>query len=414
MNSDRQLATRQSFSLVPQTLAEAVQFAELIADSDLVPAQFKGKPGNILVAIQMGLDLGLAPMQALQNIYIVNGRPTVWGDAMLALVKGHPDCEDVQEDDVETIKKNQRATCKVKRRGQAWVMRTFSKEDALKATLWNKSGPWKQYPERMLQMRARSWALRDSFPDALRGIQMREEAQDIPVEVVVEPGQLGEHSQFPEAERPDLQTVLDRIADCKSIPERDNVEAKYVTGNGWNEQEWGVLTRALDERSIAILKKLKDASKGDHGQNFTAATNLQQKIQRYADRVKARNSQYGATWFKILCEKHGGKEGVNGLTDIDKLEALLADVNKKGAELKAAQEKEEVPTVEAPDIEAIANDLSKATSVKYLKFKWKEILDNLAITKEQRKAVLSPAYGKRLAELESGDKTKQSEADVPF
>lgn len=328
----------QQFSLIPQTLTEAIQFAEIIAKTDLVPQQFKGKPGNILVAIQMGLDLGLAPMQALQNIYIVNGRPTVWGDAMLALVKGHPACEDIQENDIETIKKNKKATCKVKRRGQAWVTRNFSQEDAVKAGLWDKSSPWKQYPERMLQMRARSWALRDSFPDALKGIQMKEEAQDIPVDITVEPEPSTAPSWFPKPQ-PDLQTVLDRFADCKALPEVDNVEAKYVSPYSWNEQEGQVIQQAIARQKKVIIKGLK----GQDTDEFSRASGLHQKIRLYAKHVKERNPQYGESWLEGLCKTYGGPD----VTEVEQINAeaplreLLEAVEKKGKELKAAQERKE-------------------------------------------------------------------------
>ena len=55
-------------------------------------------------------------------------------------------------------------------------------EDAKRAGLYGKQGPWQQYPKRMLQMRARAWALRDVFPDVLRGVHVAEEAQDLPAE----------------------------------------------------------------------------------------------------------------------------------------------------------------------------------------------------------------------------------------
>jgi hypothetical protein len=60
------------------------------------------------------------------------------------------------------------------------LTRSFSVADAKKASLWGKAGPWSNYPKRMLQMRARSWALRDAFPDVLRGIGIKEEQHDIP------------------------------------------------------------------------------------------------------------------------------------------------------------------------------------------------------------------------------------------
>ena len=61
------------------------------------------------------------------------------------------------------------------------TIRYFSVANAKTARLWGKQGPWTQYPERMLAQRARGFALRDAFPDALKGIITREEAEDIPV-----------------------------------------------------------------------------------------------------------------------------------------------------------------------------------------------------------------------------------------
>ncbi len=72
--------------------------------------------------------------------------------------------------------------CEVTRRGEAPQRRTFSVADAKRAGLWGKSGPWTQYPDRMLQLRARGFAIRDVFPDALRGVMTREEAEDMPAE----------------------------------------------------------------------------------------------------------------------------------------------------------------------------------------------------------------------------------------
>ncbi|MEB0133811.1 hypothetical protein QN362_00530 [Actimicrobium sp. CCC2.4] len=167
-------ATTKSFSLAPQDLAQAMQFADIMSKSSIVPKEFTGNPGNILVAIQWGLELGLQPLQAMQNIAVINGRPSLWGDAVIALVRGSSLCEYVREESADD-----RATCFVKRRGEDEQSRVFTKADAEKAGLWGKSGPWTQYPKRMLQMRARSWAMRDVFPDVLRGMPIAEEVQDI-------------------------------------------------------------------------------------------------------------------------------------------------------------------------------------------------------------------------------------------
>ncbi len=171
-----QLARQDTFA--PRNLTEAIEFAKLIADSGMVPKDYIGRPGAIVVALQMGMEVGLQPMQALQSIAVINGRPSIWGDGALAIIKAHPDFAGIEEDDIETIKKNNRAVCVLKRRGQKDVRMTFDQNDAQTAGLWKKAGPWTTAPFRMMQMRARSFAMRDQFPDALKGIVTAEEAQD--------------------------------------------------------------------------------------------------------------------------------------------------------------------------------------------------------------------------------------------
>lgn len=170
--------TRPQFALTPKTLDEAMQFAKLLAGSSIVPKDYQGNPGNILVAVQWGAEIGLAPLQAMQSIAVINGRPSIWGDAMLALVRASGLLVSLDEEIGDTL-----ARCTVRRRGDAEdVVREFSMEDAKRAGLSGKSGPWQQYPKRMLQLRARAYALRDAFPDVLRGVHIAEEAQDIPPE----------------------------------------------------------------------------------------------------------------------------------------------------------------------------------------------------------------------------------------
>ena len=171
------VAQQGGFDLSPRTFDQALTFAGYLADSDMVPKDFKGKPGNCLIAIQWGAELGLKPLQALQNLAIINGRPSLWGDAVIALVRSSPLCESIIEtDDGHT------ATCRVKRRGEPEQARTFSTDDAKAAGLQGKQGPWTQYPKRMRQMRARAFALRDVFPDVLRGLPVAEELMDTPTE----------------------------------------------------------------------------------------------------------------------------------------------------------------------------------------------------------------------------------------
>lgn len=165
----------------PSNMSEAMKMAELLSNSTMVPASYRGKPGDVLVAIQMGAELGLAPLQALQNIASINGRPSVWGDAALALVQGHPAYVSHREW-VDGEGKRRAGFCAITRRGSPEHVQRFSMEDAERAGLLGKQGPWKQYTDRMLVLRARGFALRDKFSDALRGIITAEEAQDMPAQ----------------------------------------------------------------------------------------------------------------------------------------------------------------------------------------------------------------------------------------
>jgi len=175
------LATRQAFSIVPGNMSEAIQLSNLIAKSGLAPKGFVGKPDDVLIAIMMGGEIGLAPMQALQNIAVINGRPTIWGDAVTTLVYQHPDLEWIKEwfDDPTNP---QIAYCQIKRKGNEPHTREFSMKDASKAGLLAKD-PWQKYPADMLKNRARK-AIWDKFPDALKGLSSREEVEDTITESV--------------------------------------------------------------------------------------------------------------------------------------------------------------------------------------------------------------------------------------
>jgi hypothetical protein len=169
-------------TLAPQNMTEAMEFSKILATSNMVPAAYKGKPQDILVAIGWGYEVGLQPMQALQNIAVINGKPSVYGDAALALVKADSRCAGVKEW-IEGEGDDMTAHCLVKRRyneDMEETVATFSVMDAKQARLWGKQGPWQQYPKRMLAMRARGFAIRDAFPDAMKGMITAEEAQDYP------------------------------------------------------------------------------------------------------------------------------------------------------------------------------------------------------------------------------------------
>jgi hypothetical protein len=175
-----EISTQRASGLALQSFDDAFRFSKMVASSEFAPKDFRGKPESCMLAIQHGSEVGLSPMQSLQSIAVINGRPTIWGDAALALVQSSPVCEYVREY-TEGEGDGLVAVCEAKRKGYpAPTVVRFSVADAKKAGLWGKSGPWSQYSSRMLTLRARGFALRNAFADALRGLITAEEAQDYP------------------------------------------------------------------------------------------------------------------------------------------------------------------------------------------------------------------------------------------
>jgi hypothetical protein len=198
-------------------MSEAMEYSKMIASSCFCPTNMKNKPGDVLVAIQMGAEVGLSPIQALQNIAVINSRPCIWGDATVAVVQGHPRYVRHDEWTEGTIEKgDMTAFCSVTRKGSEAHIRSFSIEDAKRAKLWGKPGPWVQYPARMLQMRARAFAFRDKFADALKGIQFREEVEDYAVETRKPVRVTATVASNEDSLKPAFEGFMDEIANARN------------------------------------------------------------------------------------------------------------------------------------------------------------------------------------------------------
>lgn len=164
-------------SIVPQDAEQAFRMASMIHKSGMAPRDMQS-PEKIVTAIIAGMEIGLKPFQAVQSFAVVNGRPTIWGDAALGLVQASGFLADFEEE-VDGDGDAMVATCRAKRSDRkSPIIRQFSVADAKAAGLWKKQGPWTQYPKRMLQLRARAFCIRDGFPDVLKGIGIHEEVAD--------------------------------------------------------------------------------------------------------------------------------------------------------------------------------------------------------------------------------------------
>lgn len=153
----------------------AKKIAYTLSISSLTPEAYRGREADCFVAIQMGHSIGLDPFQSVQSIAVIDGKPCLYGDALIGVARASPLCEWIHEEYDPATKI---ATCMTQRKGDPKPsVRTFSWEEAKTAGLTSKA-IWNKYPQRMIQMRARSWCLRDTYPDVLKGLRVYEEVMD--------------------------------------------------------------------------------------------------------------------------------------------------------------------------------------------------------------------------------------------
>lgn len=143
------------------------KLAGTLAKSALVPDSLRGKPGDILVTLMTGAELGLQPMQALRSIVVVKGRPTLSADLMVSLVKQRKDvCEYLR-----LVKSTpEEAVYEAKRVGEPQpTPMAFTMQDATRAGLAG-SDTYRKYPAAMLRARCASAICRAVFPDLCMGL----------------------------------------------------------------------------------------------------------------------------------------------------------------------------------------------------------------------------------------------------
>lgn len=242
--------------LQPTTYAEFERFAKLISESDLAPKDYKGKPGNIMIALQMGYELGLQPLQALQNISVINGRAAVWGDLVIALVRSKSICKYIKEWIEGDIASNTAvAYCEVMR-GTEVVRRSFSIDEARRAGLTTKPGDtWSKYPARMLQCRARGFALRDAFADVLKGLTVMEDLEADafnPQDTDYAPVKIGNEAVKKEIIEQESNTLGSKIKSDELFEEMQNCDTK---------DELHTVALKIKESDLSMIdkKRLADA-----------------------------------------------------------------------------------------------------------------------------------------------------------
>lgn len=186
-----QLVANARGYIAPTTVEEAARMAQAVIIGGLAPSSYKNDPGMIMLGIMSALEAGLPPLYGLRQIAIINGRPTIWGDGAVALVQAKNLIASMETEWIGTKPTDKDLSkwpddygCRVtiKRRNQEGAyVGEFTVGKAKMAKLWlnAKKVPWLEHPERMLFNRARAFPLRDGFADALGGIAIREEIEDM-------------------------------------------------------------------------------------------------------------------------------------------------------------------------------------------------------------------------------------------
>jgi hypothetical protein len=212
---ERRDAAEVELGVPIRSLDQAMTLSKTLALAGLMPASLRGKAPDVLAILLYGQDLGLSPMQAVQGIYVVNGRPSLSAQTWLALARKQGHRISVTEHTGQTC------TVEITRgdTGEKHVS-TFTLDDAQKAGLASKD-VWKQYPRNMLLARAVSNAMRFAAPEIALGFMTPDEVEEI-----------AEREAVP-AERLDVQPATE--ADGARKPEDvaaavEEIEAEFVDG----------------------------------------------------------------------------------------------------------------------------------------------------------------------------------------
>lgn len=178
--------------LEAKDLDSRYRLAQAFFRSGMVPKGYKDA-ASVFAGMELALELALKPFTALKNIAVINGSPSIWGDLPLALCRRSGKLiriyEFIFDKDYKQIcfaNKNLSseaygAICRTWTDGATappdgfdYAETSFTMDDAKRAGLLGRENPWKTYPRRMLQMRARSQNLKDNFGDVLLGLDIAE------------------------------------------------------------------------------------------------------------------------------------------------------------------------------------------------------------------------------------------------
>lgn len=165
------------------SLNTAFTIAKGIASSELVPAQYKNNPWSVMIAMDMANRTGFAPLHVMQNLYVIQGKPSWSGQFCIAVVNGSgrfSPLEFIQLLDGDG--KIDGYFCRATRLADGKICEGSPVTwKMVKGESWDsKSGSkWKTMPDLMFHYRAAAFFVREHCPDLLCGLQTSDEVQDV-------------------------------------------------------------------------------------------------------------------------------------------------------------------------------------------------------------------------------------------
>jgi hypothetical protein len=226
----------------PRSLEEALRLSDTLSKSGLVPAALRGKPADILVVLMTGRELGIGPMQAMQDINVIQGKPVYSADLMVANCKRRRDvCEYFSMvESTDTF-----AIYKTKRVGASEVVLKYTLDDARQEGLLGRDS-WIKRPKVMLRRRCAAQLARDEHPDLVRGYDP-DEAQDFAAAPNPPPPSLPREPQAPAAQQE---------VDVPTEPVRDEPAPEQApTEGGLDAVEQALLAATSIKEAIHAMPK---------------------------------------------------------------------------------------------------------------------------------------------------------------
>lgn len=164
-------------------LEKLMNMAEMLSKSTIVPVTYQHRPENCFIALDMASRMGVSPMVVMQNLYVIQGKPSFSGSAIAAMIRSNPTLNDVNLTYVgDEGKDNWGAYVSATRIKDGKLLKggTVTIATAKKEGWFQKTGSkWQTMPELMLAYRAYSWFGRIYTPETMMGLQSTDEIEDV-------------------------------------------------------------------------------------------------------------------------------------------------------------------------------------------------------------------------------------------